>query len=85
MAISLQERILGPMLFGGSVWLYGIFQQQGSGYRIFVRYSAAFAFGLGVLIATLDLLPQWMSHDWPLIAIAWAVLIGWIGWIRHLK
>jgi len=82
--LHLSERVLGPVLLGGAVWLYGIAQRQGTGFRLFVLYFAIFSVGIAVIIATMDLMPKWWVNNWPLFAIVWAGLVGFIGWKRHL-
>jgi hypothetical protein len=78
------ERVLGPVIGGGAIWLFGLGQRHGSGYQVFVRYFAGWAFGIFALIATHDLLEPMFSGSSLIIGFVWTGIVGFVLWKRHL-
>jgi hypothetical protein len=77
------ERVLGPVIGGGAVYLYGLSQRQGSGYRTFVKYFAVWIFGLLTVMFTFDLVVHSVGTAVTLAAL-WTALVSWALWKRHL-
>jgi hypothetical protein len=78
------ERVLLPVIGGGAAWLYGLGQRQGTGYQIFVRYLAGWAFGIFGVIATHDLLEKMFDGSSLIIGFIWTGIVGFVLWKRHL-
>jgi hypothetical protein len=82
--IAWYERVLAPVIMGGGVYLYGLAQGHGTGFRTFVRYAAAFSGGIAAVIATTDLLKKVSPNTPIMVGMLWTALVGFIGWKRHL-
>jgi hypothetical protein len=78
------ERVLGPVIGGGAIWLFGLGQRHGNGYQVFVRYFAGWAFGIFALIAMHDLLEPMFSGRSLIIGFVWTGIVGFVLWKRHL-
>jgi hypothetical protein len=78
------ERVAAPLVLGGAVWMYGRFQQQGTGYQIFVKYLAVWMIGIAAIIFTHDLLEQLLDGLSIISGFVWTAVVGFMVRKRHL-
>jgi hypothetical protein len=78
------ERVLGTVIGGEAICIFGLGKRNGSGDQVFVRYFAGWAFGIFALIATHDLLEPMFGGSSLIIGFVWTGIVGFVLWKRHL-
>jgi hypothetical protein len=82
--VNFSERLLVPVIGGVAGWLMGRFEGHGTGFQAYVRYMAALLFGLLSIFVWHDKLG--LSADGvKTVCVIWTVVVGYVGWHRHLK